>query len=746
MDRFVIKRPRPEPQLDARTIPAWSQEERTLHVEFDDNELTHDLLDLRKNADRQGNRKLVDADLEKITPLLMEFGATEYHIDLILDILLKDQHKLTDTAARKLIKLMLPRGKVSANHALKIIASLSGRRLSERIQATLLKWIVTIYDLIDSKDKVAKSYGILFHFLDSELLRPGICHLLYYMTRRVHVKSYRIRQLMRQVSKSGTDVNLAGLFSVYKDFEPSMVMTIVPPSRKVIFKHPDPELMESIQSIQARWNGPSLRENGLFKPEIRERTAKRRKVDRFLIPKPKTWNADRHAAVIEDMTSATEMVQRITKLVLPTELASIYDSRLLQHIVMWNNEPSTVERLNLWLEQYLADLLYAQDQATDSQQALGDFLQKVFSMAEFTRELLPAFEKFLAHYLCIWNGHDHKELIFKLIAFIKPASFDDIFKRYLQPLFRLYTVSDVAWKARLITTYTAWLKNWALLDWRGHQERRTVGDASQDRIITHFEGLPYNIQYIETMEEFVLHIDKISVLGLQMEDGNPILQHATLSFFEVASSLPTDFDIPLITVPSHALVVQHCLSTNGMAISRMCGVLLQYYLALQDTSDENEEWKGAYTEEYINMFNSMVTDVCNALWRGRALNNKENHASGFNLPSHVIDQLNTVCHDRKQNLSTALLITHSPALASYSMRFMEDKEKMVNSTRPLNEPVTAAALQELAEVSQNGGAHITYKAFREQLLDQLESIGFVGMKEFLYGTLKSLRQREEEKA
>jgi hypothetical protein len=29
----------------------------------------------------------------------------------------------------------------------------------------------------------------------------------------------------------------------------------------------------------------------------------------------------------------------------------------------------------------------------------------------------------------------------------------------------------------------------------------------------------------------------------------------------------------------------------------------------------------------------------------------------------------------------------------------KDKEKMANSTRPLNEPVTAAALQELAEVS-----------------------------------------------
>lgn len=106
------------------------------------------------------------------------------------------------------------------------------------------------------------------------------------------------------------------------------------------------------------------------------------------------------------MTSATEMVQRVTKLVLPTELASIFDNRLLQHLIMWNCErtltscaaysnvshisyydvtASTVERINLWLEQYLSDLLYSHDQVPESKLALSEFLQKVLSMAEFTR-------------------------------------------------------------------------------------------------------------------------------------------------------------------------------------------------------------------------------------------------------------------------------------------------------------------------------------------------------------------------
>ncbi|CAM0139970.1 hypothetical protein VKS41_007623 [Umbelopsis sp. WA50703] len=738
MDRFVIKRPRTEPEVEARTIPAWSQEERPAHVEFDDNELTHDLLDLRKNADRQSNRKLVDADLEKITPLLTEFGATEYHIDLILDILLKEQHKLTDVASRKLIKLMLPRGTVSAHHVMKIVASLSGRKVREKVQAMLLKWVVTVYDLIDSKDKIANMYGILFHFLDSELLRPGICHLLYYLTRRVHVKSYRIRQLMRLVSKSGTDVNLVGLFSIYKDFEPSMVMTIVPPARKAIFKHPDPALMETIQSIQSRWNGPSLRENGLFKPEIRERTIKRRRLERYTIPKPKTWNADRHAAVLEDMTSAIEMVERVTKLVLPTELASIFDSRLLQHLVMWNCEPSTVERINLWLEQYLADLLYSYDQAADSKQALNDFLKKILSMAEFTRELLPAFERFLQHYLSSWNGLDHQDLILKLIGFIKPTDYQDLHKGYLMPLLQLYTVSDVTWKAQLLVAYSKWLKNWALLDWRGHQRRRAEDNSEEDKEITQFGGLPYNIQYLKTIEEFVIHVDSLCVLGLQIEDDNPILQHAALSFFEVVSSLFADFDIPQITVTSHALVFRLCLSSSGVALSRMCGILLQYHLAFQENSDRSEDWKATYTKEYVNIFNSIVMDVCNAIWRNRAFNNVDSHASGMTLPAYVVEQLNEVCQSRNQNLGTALSITHSAALAGYSMRFMQDKEKMAGLTQTHSQPVTASVLLESAE---SGGVNMKLREFREQLLDHLDTVGFVGMKEFLYATMISLRQK-----
>jgi centromere protein I len=103
----------------------------------------------------------------------------------------------------------------------------------------------------------------------------------------------------------------------------------------------------------------------------------------------------------------------------------------------------------------------------------------------------------------------------------------------------------------------------------------------------------------------------------------------------------------------------------------MCGILLQYHLAFQENSDRSEDWKATYTKEYVNIFNSIVMDVCNAIWRNRAFNNVDSHASGMTLPAYVVEQLNEICQSRNQNLGTALSITHSAALAGYSMRFMQ---------------------------------------------------------------------------
>lgn len=67
--------------------------------------------------------------------------------------------------------------------------------------------------------------------------------------------------------------------------------------------------------------------------------------------------------------------------------------------------------------------------------------------------------------------------IFGLIAFVKPNDYEELYQDILLPLYRKYYIMNVTWKTKLITCYTEWLKNWALLDWRGHKERPHVKDV-----------------------------------------------------------------------------------------------------------------------------------------------------------------------------------------------------------------------------------------------------------------------------
>lgn len=86
---------------------------------------------------------------------------------------------------------------------------------------------------------------------------------------------------------------------------------------------------------------------------------------------------------------------------------------------------------------------------------------------------------FLKEYLKSWNGIEFAEEIFGLIQFIKPDDYQEIYHDILLPLYRKYYVMNVAWKAKLINCYTEWLKNWALLDWRGHKEQAHVQEVDK---------------------------------------------------------------------------------------------------------------------------------------------------------------------------------------------------------------------------------------------------------------------------
>lgn len=133
-----------------------------------------------------------------------------------------------------------------------------------------------------------------------------------------------------------------------------------------------------------------------------------------------------------------------------------------------------------------------------------------------------------------------------------------------------------------------------------------------------FEGLSIHVDYFDTIQSIIEHVDKICVMGLLAENDHPLLQHATLSFFELVAIIPQQHDIPEIIVPSIDLVCKTFFSSNAMATSRMCGIIFQYVNAFYQ-NDQKEDWVSRHSPQYLEQFNTYVTDICMALWRDKAL-------------------------------------------------------------------------------------------------------------------------------
>jgi len=144
----------------------------------------------------------------------------------------------------------------------------------------------------------------------------------------------------------------------------------------------------------------------------------------------------------------------------------------------------------------------------------------------------------------------------------------------------------------------------------------------------------------------------------------------------------------------------------------------------------------AYSRDFVNYFNGFVMDLCNCLWRNRALNNADKNALGCQIPEDVVGVLKAASEERGDSLGTCFSLTHGTAFSLFAaqiFRMLEDEDPSVSVRHP--GPVTLGSLKQHAA---NGGLNINFLDFRVRMLSELEAKGFRGLKEFLYSSMTSL--------
>jgi centromere protein I len=115
---------------------------------------------------------------------------------------------------------MYPATRLSGDAVLKVVGCLGHGQLkpSLPIQAALLRWLVMVYHVLESPAVLSQAYSVLFNLLDTAAIRfvlvdsisrlhitdtkavpgqtrPQLCHLLALITRRKHVRPFRIQSV-----------------------------------------------------------------------------------------------------------------------------------------------------------------------------------------------------------------------------------------------------------------------------------------------------------------------------------------------------------------------------------------------------------------------------------------------------------------------------------------------------------------------------------------------------------------------
>ncbi|RCH78547.1 hypothetical protein CU098_004695, partial [Rhizopus stolonifer] len=279
----------------------------------------------------------------------------------------------------------------------------------------------------------------------------------------------------------------------------------------------------------------------------------------------------------------------------------------------------------------------------------------------------------------------------------------------LKPLHRLFCISDTTWKTRLILCYTEWLKNWALLDWNKHANLKEDVDQEVDKVTWLFKGLSFDTDYFVSMQGFILHVDRLCVIGLIQEQDHILFQHAALSFFELVSTISVQHDIPKIVTPTSPFVYRNFFSTSAMATSRICNIIYQYKIAFEENDIQSED-----SEEYFEVFNDYMLNICNALWKSSGFKEKK---GVFDLSASSTDKLIKTCGERGTDIEKILSLTQSAALAGFSKRFMQILEE---GDVKHNEHITAEYLTKLENM---GRTSMSFQEYRLEYLDHLKEKG-----------------------
>ncbi|OTB05754.1 hypothetical protein M426DRAFT_72618 [Hypoxylon sp. CI-4A] len=672
----------------------------------------------KQTAKQRGSN--VKPTVEKLTSLSYEQGLLPEDLGQLIDLITTPSF-LDQASLGSIIRNLYPAATVGADLIVRVIGSLGHGKLkpSLAIQGALLKWLVMIHHIIENQTILARSYSVLFNLLDTAAIRKPLCHLLALITRRRHVRPYRIQSLLSLSRQTGNDPSVTGLLRVFKDYYPEIIVGEATRAKASAFKHPDSHWRERLDEIQqahaARSANRAERPLGAFRVARNRANGK----SSTLVPEVHTSNATEKSITLEEIENVDGFVNNLERIELPNQLIAVLGDPLLQKLLILKPDAEAHQRVSSWLASYGHDIMSGEP-GVDAQ----DGLEILKAYASSTKTFPPIYLAFFSEYLKIWNGRDGRDTILTTLSYLPLLDFSELSATILRPLEARMLDDTTGSQVELLKFYTTLLRHW------------TISLASLEQKSSQTSAI---------VADLVAHVNDLC-LTLVQTSPTTSTHSRILDFYEQTAILASDSKLLLhtrIMIPPSTLVYILHFSLSPTTVSRLCAILAKYKAGFQKAMATS---RSDYTSEYINEFNGFLMDICNCLWRSRAFNNNDVNSHGCLMPRSIVQDLTSYVNSLSigGSLSSLFSLSYSPVLGPSAISYfreLEDDELRQGmgelSTRHAG-PVTRASLGALAN---RGGLRVGWDDYRLGVLTYLEGKSMAGVGELMYNTMTNVMRR-----
>ncbi|KAJ5936079.1 hypothetical protein N7454_005377 [Penicillium verhagenii] len=666
--------------------------------------------------------------------------------------ILTTKNNLDQSTTTSLIKNLYPQEKVISKHVTQVVCSLgpSKSKPSPATQSLLVRWLILAYEFLDDRTHLGKLYAVLFNHLDMISLRKPLCHLLSLITRRKHVKPFRIQALMEQIQNAGgEDKELMTLLKIFKNYYPEIIIGDVGGSRRtaLFFKHPDPEWVGHAKVLQTARLERADGAQGANYQVVPRGAAKRSRIQ-VIIPALQTSRVSNKHTSLEELRGLEHFVDKIDVIDLPNQIISTLGDGMAQKYLHLTKSEAANHRLDEWLRNFLQDRLQQiqEENDDDEPELLSYVLGFVEAYAVYTKELLPSVQSFLKSYIGGWNGRDNREQVLRLLRHLPLQTYDSLRSTILEPLESSVLDNSLTSRSELLNFYSALINEWGI-------KIRTQPSVSE-------ESVP--------LTELIKHAE---LLATSMQEFTPVSDDATtacnpailsiLQFYQCLADLfshASENAHIRLTVPPSPSIYAIIFTPSVSIISILSSVLAAYKSSFEvsltsKTIKPPNPPEPLYESKVVGKFNGYVMDTCNLVWRNRALNSEDPNARACLIPASIVSVFTDYVRDVNETakrydhksafnctLPSIFSLSHHAAFCNLSAACFADLEEdqQITESRPrLRKPVTPKVLQAL---HKEGGAKITWQEYRVHMLDWLDAIGSTGTGELMRSTMKALRK------